>query len=393
MTTLGFMQQLSHTAILNVGLRARRFNRAEAAAQLLRLRKYSRDFVLALSEAQIAPQPLATISPPLWETAHVAWFAEWWCVRDAYNTSDGDTRADRDSVWADCDDFLNSNVIAPAERHNLPQLRRATVLDYLDRSLQLTLAALDRADATDAGLYPFRLAMFHEAMHLEALAWAAQTLGWPRPAWVLDAPRRDGDGDGDGGADVMRIDESGFSFDNEREPQLQIIPAFNIAREPVSNAAFARFVESQTYQRTLSKTHPDFWRNSANGWQQRRFDTWIDLAPDEPVVHVSALEADAYCAWAGVRLPTEAEWQSAAADGRIDWGGNVWEWTVSTFAPYPGFTPDRYREYSAPWFDGKHRVLRGGSYATLDIMHHASYRNYFLPQRSDVFAGFRTVAL
>jgi len=111
------------------------------------------------------------------------------------------------------------------------------------------------------------------------------------------------------------------------------------------------------------------------------------------VVHVSALEADAYCAWAGVRLPTEMEWQAAAADRRIDWGGNVWEWTVSTFAPYTGFTPDRYREYSAPWFDGKHRVLRGGSYATLDIMHHASYRNYFLPHRSDVFAGFRTVAL
>ena len=412
MTTLGFMQQLSHTTILNVGLRARRFNRAETAAQLQRLRKYSRDFVCALSEAQIAPPALATISPPLWETAHVAWFAEWWCVRDAYNTADGDTRANLESVWAECDSFLNSNVIAHAARRNLPQLRRATVLDYLDRSLQLTLAALDRADETDAGLYPFRLAMFHEAMHLEALAWAAQTQGWPRPAWVLDAPRRDGDGvrsalysiatngafvnaqhAAQSATDVMRFDESGFSFDNEREPQLQHIPAFKIAREPVSNAEFARFVESETYPRTLAKTHPNFWRNRANGWQQQRFDTWIDLAPDEPVVHVSALEADAYCVWAGVRLPTEVEWQAAAVDGRIDWGGNVWEWTVSTFAPYPGFTPGRYREYSAPWFDGKHRVLRGGSYATLDIMHHASYRNYFLPHRNDVFSGFRTVAL
>ena len=347
----------------------------------------------ALSAAQIAPQALATISPPLWETAHVAWFAEWWCVRNAYNTADGDTRADRDSVWAECDSFLNSNVIAHAARRNLPQLGRATVLDYLDRSLQLTLAALDRADETDAGLYPFRLAMFHEAMHLEALAWAAQTQGWPRPAWVLDAPRCDGDADADADADVLRDDPSGFSFDNEREPQLQHSAAFHIARELVSNAAFARFVESETYPRTLAKTHPIFWRNSANGWQQRRFDTWIDLALDEPVVHVSALEADAYCAWAGVRLPTEMEWQAAAADGRIDWGGKVWEWTMSTFAPYPGFTPDRYREYSAPWFDGQHRVLRGGSYATLDIMHHASYRNYFLPHRSDVFAGFRTVSL
>lgn len=393
MTTLGFMQQLSHTAILDVGSRARCFNRAETAAQLQRLRKYSRDFVCALSEAQIAPQAMAaaTISPPLWETAHVAWFAEWWCVRDAYNTADGVTRADRESVWAECDGFLNSNVIAHAARRNLPQLTRATVLNYLDRSLQLTLTALERVDETDAGLYPFRLAMFHEAMHLEALAWAAQTLGWPRPAWVLDAPRCYVYEDTD--VDVPRVDESGFSFDNEREPQMPHIAAFNIAREPVSNAEFARFVESATYPRTLAKAHPNFWRNSANGWQQRRFDTWIDLAPDEAVVHISALEADAYCTWAGVRLPTEVEWQAAAVDGRIHWGGNVWEWTVSTFAPYPGFMPDRYREYSAPWFDGQHRVLRGGSYATLDIMHHASYRNYFLPHRSDVFAGFRTVSL
>lgn len=375
--------------MLDVGLRARCFNRAEISAQLLRLRVFLRDFVSTLSDAQLAPTVMTTINPPLWEAAHVAWFAEWWCVRNAYNTADGETRADRDSVWINCDAFLNSNLLAhPARWHLLP-LTRATTLDYLDRSLALTLAALDRVDDTDAGLYPFRLVMFHEAMHLEAVAWAAQTLGWTRPAWVLDAPCR-----------VVSwarsahhgVATTGFSFDNEREPWAQVIPACNIASEPVSNAAFARFIESEIYEDTLAKSHPNFWRNSANGWQQRRFDTWIDLAPDEPVIHVSALQADAYCAWASVRLPTEFEWQTAAADGRIAWGGNVWEWTVSTFAPYPGFKPDCYREYSAPWFDGKHRVLRGGSYATLDIMHHTSYRNYFLPHRSDVFTGFRTVA-
>ncbi len=392
--------------MFNVGSRARLFNRAETAAQLLRLRAYLRDFVATLNEAQIAPPVLATISPPLWEAAHVAWFAEWWCVRDAYNTADGETRADHDSVWVDCDAFLNSNLIAHAARWHLPQLTRAATLDYLDRSLALTLAALERADETDAALYPFRLSMFHEAMHLEALAWAAQTLGWARPAWVCAANRvrsahqnveksgtsANAEHGARSGPYAVGFDGTGFSFDNERLPHLQTIATVNMASEPVSNAAFARFVESGKYEQTFAKKHPNFWRNSANGWQQQRFDQWINLAPDEPVIHVSAFEADAYCAWAGVRLPSEFEWEAAAAEGRVDWGNSVWEWTASTFMPYPGFNADRYREYSAPWFDGMHRVLRGGSYATLDIMHHARYRNYFLPQRTDVFAGFRTVA-
>ena len=411
-TTLGFMQQLSHTALFDIGSQARHFNPAETARQLVRLRANLRGFVTTLSAAQITPPVLTSINPPLWEAAHIAWFAEWWCVRDAYNTADGKTRANRDSVWVDCDDFLNSNEIAHDARWHVPQLTSGATLDYLDRSLALTLAALKHADETDAGLYPFRLAMFHEAMHLEALAWTAQTLGWTRPAWVSHTARSGGDkvraaqrsvaenersanaGCGARSASfAVGFDGSGFNFDNERLPHTQTIATFNIASEPVSNAEFARFFESGKYAQTCAKKHPNFWRDSANGWQQRCFDQWIDLAPDEPVIHVSAFEADAYCAWAGVRLPSEFEWEAAAADGRIDWGGSVWEWTASNFAPYPGFKPDRYREYSAPWFDGQHRVLRGGSYATLDILHHASYRNYFLPNRNDVFAGFRTIAL
>jgi len=110
-------------------------------------------------------------------------------------------------------------------------------------------------------------------------------------------------------------------------------------------------------------------------------------------VHISALEAQAYCEWVGRRLPREQEWETAARLGVIEWGDGVWEWTATEFAPYAGFTPDRYREYSAPWFDGAHRVLRGGSFATLDLMHNLVYRNFFQPHRNDVFAGFRTCAV
>ena len=121
---------------------------------------------------------------------------------------------------------------------------------------------------------------------------------------------------------------------------------------------------------------------------------WRPLAPDAPVCHVNAFEAEAYCRWAGRRLPRESEWEHAATrhgrdDGAFRWGRAVWEWTADPFLPYPGFVPDRYREYSAPWF-GTHRAVRGGSFATHPWMRHPRYRNFYTPERSDLFIGFRT---
>lgn len=166
---------------------------------------------------------------------------------------------------------------------------------------------------------------------------------------------------------------------------------------------------------------------------QRRFDRLEDIVPDEPVVHICGYEALAYCRFSGRRLPTELEWEYAATwnpttrrKQRFPWGdapwhaglanlegaslapvdayasgdspcgcrqmlGNVWEWTASKFLPYPGFRRDPYKEYSEPWF-GTHTVLRGGCFATSRRIADASYRNFFTPDRSDVFAGFRTCA-
>ena len=127
-------------------------------------------------------------------------------------------------------------------------------------------------------------------------------------------------------------------------------------------------------------------------WQQWRHGRWQTLDLDEPACHLTLYEAQAWCAWAGRRLPSEAEWQCAAQahPGRFKWGA-VWEWTASAFQPYPGFVADPYRDYSAPWF-GSRQVLRGASLATQPRLRHLRYRNFFRPERNDIFAGFRSCA-
>lgn len=387
MTTRGFMTELSHNA---------RSLRGDALRQVMHsVRELTRAHVESLPDPALSPPLVASINPPLWECAHVAWFAEWWCVRGGHNTASGETVADRPSLWADADTMLNSNVIAHDARWDLPQLTRASTLAYMDATQESVLAALDQTPNDDEAMYPFRLALFHEAMHLEALAWCAQTLAWPQPAWVRPLPDMHRPGEVTVPATFLRAGHQGegFSFDNERDSHEVTVDAFAIDHTPVSNAQFVQFVESGEFLARTGQRHPVYWRDDASGWQVRSFNAWLPLDPRAPIIHVSAVEADAYCHWAGRRLPTEHEWEVAATRGLIDWGNSVWEWTASTFAPYPGFSADRYREYSAPWFDGCHRVLRGGSHATLDLMHNARYRNFFKPERNDVFAGFRTCAL
>ena len=392
----GFTDQLSHKAQLDAGRDfgkgARSLGRAALVGALLQLRSHTRDFVLSLPHSAFVPAIHHGINPPLWECAHIGWFSEWWCVRGAYNTTDGATVSDKPSLWAAADAMLNSNTLAHDDRWSLALLTRESTVEYLDKTLYAVLSSLKLQSDSDDALYPYRLSLFHEAMHLEALAWCAQTLGGVRPAWVRSLPpmHRPGEVLVPSGEYHCGHKGTGFSFDNERDGCAKEISEFSIDHTPISNAQFAQFVESGEYQARLGSSHPCFWRQVNGEWQMRYFDQWQTLDPRAPVIHVSALEAEAYCHWAGRRLPTESEWEAAAQLGAIDWGNSVWEWTATPFAPYTGFSADRYREYSAPWFDGKHRVLRGGSHATLELMHHSAYRNYFLPERSEVFAGFRT---
>jgi EgtB-related family protein len=197
----------------------------------------------------------------------------------------------------------------------------------------------------------------------------------------------------------------GFAFDNEQPACHAELPDHEIDGRCVRAGEYLRFVEDGGYdmpslwpgeagrwRASHAQAHPARWRRGGDGWQQRWFDRWVALDPDTPVIHVNAWEAEAYCTWAGRRLPRAAEWEHAArtlATDAFDWGASVWEWTADAFVPYPGFAAGPYKDYSAPWF-GDHRELRGGAFATHARLHAACYRNFFRPERHDVFAGFRT---
>ena len=346
-----------------------------------------------------------------WELGHLAWFAEFWILRGPHATSaDGRfAEAARPARIAGPDAVFDSSRLAHADRWRTVMPSREALAARLETQLAACIDAIPAASDDDDNLYFHRLALFHEDMHGEAFAWLRATLGWPAPAGLEAMPvLRSAGGplriDGDSVVLGQASGAAGFAFDNEQPGPVIRVSPFEIDAQPVSVGEFQSFVDAGGYDRAdlwpgeagrwraaRGLAHPERWSRTADGaWQARWFDRTAPLDPDAPLVHVNAFEAEAWCRWHGRRLPSAAEWGLAARDPRFHWGGSVWEWTADAFLPYPGFEPGPYRDYSAPWF-GDHRELKGGSFATHARLHDPRYRNFFTPDRHDVFAGFRSV--
>lgn len=351
--------------------------------------------------------PLPGMNPPLWEWGHIAWFQEWWTVRNRQRhlgTRSASSGADFDaSLLPNADALYNSSEVAHDSRWALSLPDLAGTQTYLAQVLQRSLDHLQALQAAGLGandedLYFWRLVLQHEDMHNEASVYMAQDLGLALPPALCwreiasgEAAAHDTPTDRLGSiqvpAQVYTLGHTGpgFAFDNERQAHPVALAAFEIDVAAVTWARYLPFVQATGH------ALPPHVRCVEGIWQAQRFGQWQRLDLQAPAVHLNAFDAQAWCAWAGRRLPTEAEWACAAQQPDFEWG-QVWEWTASDFAPYPGFEVHPYRDYSAPWWHG-HRVLRGACAATSLNVVDVRYRNFFVPDRRDIFAGFRSVAL
>jgi gamma-glutamyl hercynylcysteine S-oxide synthase len=359
------------------------------------------------------------LNPPLWELGHVGWFQEYWIGRNQQRSLGvgADPQAPRSaSRLTGADSLYDSSRVEHATRWHLPLPDAAATRDYLARTLDHTLQVL--AHAGDHGLLYFAwLALMHEDMHHEASLYMANALGIPVDVGRPQAPEPSTVGDAKPvwfDAARVRIGSAyvDFAFDNELMARWVDVDRFGIDRAPVDNRAFAAFIEDGGYEdarhwtaagwawrQQSSAGWPRFWRPAAGGWQRCWFGEWSALDESAPVANLTLHEAQAWCRWAGRRLPTEIEWEVAANEQPASAGGaapivfgQVWEWTASEFEPYPGFAPHPYRDYSLPWF-GTRQVLRGASFASHPRMRYSRYRNFFTPERNDIFAGFRSCAI
>ncbi len=400
-----------------------------------------------LDDGQLMGEQLAIVNPLLWEIGHVAWFQEKWSLRHLRGEA---------PIHDQADALYDSMAIAHDLRWDLPLFDRRATLAYMGRVLDRVLELLERSSGElgNDEVYFHLLPLFHEDMHAEAFAYSRQTHGYPAPAAAVygiagETPRGGplpGDVEIVGGRfELGARPDAAFVFDNEKWTHPVEVAPFRIARATVTQSELAAFIDDGGYRRREwwsaagwawrqqeDARHPVYWRRNGDRWQRRSFDRWVDLEAHLPAVHVCWFEAEAYCRWAGRRLPSEAEWELAAGGGgkrTYPWGeeadacgranldgsrggtlevgaledgdsrfgcrqmmGNVWEWTAADFGPYPGFVADPYEEYSRPWF-GDHKVLRGGCWATRLRMLRNTWRNFYQPHRRDVWAGFRTCAV
>lgn len=405
-----------------------------------------------LDTEQLMGPMLATVNPLLWEIGHAAYFYEYWVLRH---------HLQKPSIRSDSDDLYDSITIAHDDRWNLPLPELSGTLNYIQTVLDNITKCLSKGEDARRD-YLALYSVFHHDMHNEAYTYTRQTLNYPTPDFGADNSKNhhagalQGDVNIPGGRFMLGAPhQDRFVFDNEKWAHEVDINPFSIAKAAVSNADFLKFVEADGYSKIqcwpddgwlwrekLGLKHPVYWRNTSSGWEIRQFDQWKVMPMNAAIIHISWFEAQAYCRWAGRRLPSEAEWEVAAsaeasADGKtlsahkrhFPWGeeapradqanldgyalgtvdvaafpagdsafgcrqmiGNVWEWTEDTFAPYPEFEADMYQDYSQPLF-AITKVLRGGAWPTRSRMIRNTWRTYYGPDRNDVFAGFRTCAI
>jgi iron(II)-dependent oxidoreductase len=418
-------------------------SRVEIRAALERARAATTELLEPVPDAGLVARVSPLQLPLVWELAQTAHFEELWLLRNL----NGSPRLEGH-------DDVHEAFRQRGRNGELPTLDPDAVRAYAEDVREHVLHVVDHIDldAPNALLrkgFVFGLALQHELQHQETMLQTLQldvASEYPtreeRPP--DSAPAGPDEIYVEGGSFILGATDEPWAYDNELVPHEVDVGAFYIDRHPVTNGQFVEFIAQKGYRtpkhwsaegwewrERADVTAPLYWELGADGWERTRFGRREPVPIEEPVQHVSWYEAEAYAKWAGKRLPTEAEWERAAAwderrgKSRFPWGrefmgyeanlarrrfrpapagsyaggespsgcvqltGDVWEWTSSHFLPYPGFLSFPYPEYSEVYFGEEYRVLRGGSWATDPIIARGSFRNWELPKRRHLFAGFR----
>ncbi|GAA2572210.1 MULTISPECIES: ergothioneine biosynthesis protein EgtB [Streptomyces] len=421
--------------------------RERALATLVTARERTTLLTSCVEGPDLTAQVSPLMSPLVWDLAHIGNQEEQWLLRAV---------AGQEAIRPEIDSLYDAFEHPRSERPSLPLLSpveaRRYAADVRGRALDvLESTAFDGTRLTEAG-FAFGMIAQHEQQHDETMLITHQLRSGPQ---ALTAPDPDPvplfTGPAEvlvpGGPFTMGTSTEPWALDNERPAHRREVAPFHIDTTPVTNGAYQAFIADGGYDdprwwtpegwdhvRRHTLTAPLFWRRDGGQWLRRRFGVTEAVPADEPVLHVSWYEADAYARWAGRRLPTEAEWEKAARHdpagdrtARYPWGdaepgpehanlgqrhlrpapagsypagasplgvrqliGDVWEWTSSDFAPYPGFRAFPYREYSEVFFGPEYKVLRGGSFAVDAVACRGTFRNWDYPIRRQIFAGFRT---
>jgi gamma-glutamyl hercynylcysteine S-oxide synthase len=426
--------------------------RAVAKDQIIRqleeARQKTRLLLSTVSDEDLSRQHDPIMSPLIWDYGHIGNYEELWLLEKAF----GKGLSNR-SLYDMYNASLHPREERPSlnllDREGADQYLDAVREAVLE---ELETADLEGDDPLLRGGFVYHMIMQHECQHNETMLQTLQLMPGQgrRPETAVELP--DGDPTDEmvhipGGPYVMGTDDGAWALDNERGAHGVEVDYYYLDKTPVTSLDFLEFVEDGGYEkswlwnpegwawiRDQGISAPKHWYQSEpHSWWTQRFGFDEPLSLDTPVVHVSFYEADAYARWAGKRLPTEAEWEKAASwdpetgtKRLFPWGdepptprtanldqtafrpagtgaypagassygvlgmiGDIWEWTASDFAPYPGFESFPYREYSEIFFGPDYKVLRGGSWATRPHAIRNTFRNWDYPIRRQLFVGFR----
>jgi ergothioneine biosynthesis protein EgtB len=375
-------------------------------------RAHSTQLAAPLSVEDCAAQSMPDASPVKWHLAHTSWFFETFILErfePGFKPFNPAFRMLFNSYYNGIGEKFTR-----AQRGLLTRPALSEVLDYRKNVDRRLLALLEQQGSTGEIASLVELGLQHEQQHQELILTDAKHLlacNPLQPVFGLDldsrAPTPATQAWRRFPAALVEIGHAGrgFCFDNETPSHRQFTESFSLASRLVTNAEYLSFIDADGYEKSeywLSEgwdwirsnaiKHPLYWQREGDSWRSFTLQGLLPLQPHGPALHVSYFEAAAYAAWAGARLPTEAEWERAAkANQPIEQlFGAAWQWTSSAYAPYPGFTPapGAVGEYNGKFMVNQY-VLRGSSAATPDNHSRITYRNFFPAGTRWQFTGIR----